>query len=252
MAPATCIDIQMVSLMCHILNREEIPRFERDIYCVPPETLTRMFDTYGTNYLEKKTKMPYHVSELRDHDEYMELLDRDKLKSHSAFFAPVVYSNHWWLYVLDVDNKEFYIVDSVYGITPNQQRSKLHRFTIRAKSILKKGTMSLQLRCVEVPKQPNPTDCGVYVMKWMELLDAAGLSGCYTFKYRYSLEDWGHDKLDGFRREIMAKLILSKENTLRVEAINQTNKMGCLTKPSAALKSPYVQVSTAEIEKQHL
>ncbi|MED6152876.1 hypothetical protein PIB30_096183 [Stylosanthes scabra] len=88
-------------------------------------------------------------------------------------------------------------------------------------------------------------------MKWMELLDAAGLSGCYTFKCRYSLDDWGQDKLDGFRREIVAMLILSKENTLRVEAINQANKMGRQTKPSAALKSPYVQVSIAELEKQH-
>ncbi|MED6202772.1 hypothetical protein PIB30_108966, partial [Stylosanthes scabra] len=102
MAPATCIDIQMVSIMCHVLNREELPRFQRDVYCVPPEIL--------------------------DHADYMGLLDRDKLKSHSALFAPVVYSNHWWLYVLDVDNKEFYIIDSVHGINPNQQRAKLHRF----------------------------------------------------------------------------------------------------------------------------
>ncbi|MED6112729.1 hypothetical protein PIB30_064269 [Stylosanthes scabra] len=185
MAPATCIDIQM----------------------------TKMFDTYGTNYLEKKTKMPYRVELLKDHAEYMELLDRDKLKSHSALFAPVVFSNHWWLYVLDVDNKEFYIINSVYGITLNQQRSKLHRFTcnilnqlrvwVEAQSILKKGTISLQLRCVEVPKQPNPTNCGVFVMKWMELLDAATLSGCYEFKVRYNLEEWGQDKLDGFRREML-------------------------------------------------
>ncbi|MED6117428.1 hypothetical protein PIB30_109899, partial [Stylosanthes scabra] len=116
---------------------------------------TRMFDTYGTNYLDKKTKLPHRLELLKDHADYMGLLDRDKLKSHSALIAPVVYSNHWWLYVLDVDNKEFYIIDSVHGINPNQQRAKLHRFA------------------------PNPYDCGVYVMKWMELLDAATLSGCY-------------------------------------------------------------------------
>ncbi|MED6129635.1 hypothetical protein PIB30_109857, partial [Stylosanthes scabra] len=39
MALATCIDIQMVSIMCHVLNREELPRFQRDVYCVPPEIL---------------------------------------------------------------------------------------------------------------------------------------------------------------------------------------------------------------------
>ncbi|MED6115712.1 hypothetical protein PIB30_093293 [Stylosanthes scabra] len=260
MAPATCIDIQMVSLMCHVLNREKLQRFEWDVYCVPPEILTRMFDTYGINYLDKKTKLPYRVELLKDHAEYMRLLDRDKLKSHSALFAPVVYSNHWWFYVLDVDNKEFYIIDSVHGINPNQQRAKLHRFTgnvlnqlrvwAGAKSILKKGTVSLQLKCVDVPKQPNPTDCGVYFMKWMELLDAAMLSSCYAYKVRYNLEEWGQDKLDGFRREMVAKLILSKENTLRVEAISQANKMGRQTKPFAALQSPYVQVSTAELEKR--
>ncbi|MED6164658.1 hypothetical protein PIB30_092312 [Stylosanthes scabra] len=149
MAPATCIDIQMVSLMCHVLNREELPRFERDVYCVPPEILTRI----------------------------------DKL-NHIVSCLLLLFSL--------LQYKEFYIVDSVYGITPNQQRSKLHRFACNilnqlrvwagAQSILKKGTISLQLRCVEVPKQPNPMDCGVYVMKWMELLDAATLSGCYEFK----------------------------------------------------------------------
>ncbi|MED6158872.1 hypothetical protein PIB30_037048 [Stylosanthes scabra] len=198
MAPTKCIDLQMVSLMCHVLNREESTRFERDVYYVPPEILTRMFDTYDTNYLDKKTKLPYLVSEMKD-QEYMELLDREKLRTHSVLFAPVLYSHHWWLFVLDVDNKEFYSTDFVYSITPNQQRNKLHIFA---------------------------------------LLDAAMLSGCYTFKCQYNLEEWGQDQLDEFRKKIVSRLILSKENTLRVEAINQANKMGCQTNTSAALKSP--------------
>ncbi|MED6178596.1 hypothetical protein PIB30_109139, partial [Stylosanthes scabra] len=72
------------------------------------------------------------------------------------------------------------------------------RVRARAPSILKKGTIALQLRCVDVPKQTNPTDCGVYVMKWMKLLDAATLSGCYPYKVRYDLEEWGQDRLNGF------------------------------------------------------
>ncbi|MED6177136.1 hypothetical protein PIB30_095087 [Stylosanthes scabra] len=261
MRPANCIYIQMVSIMCHVLNRKPVQRFERDVYCVPPEILTRMFDTYGLSYLDKKTKMSYLVKQLKDHEEYVQLLDMDKLKSHSILFASALYSSHWWLYVLDVENKEFYIVDSVYGIAPNQMRNKLHRFACNVlnqsrvwagvPSILMKGTIALQLRCMDVPKQPNPTDCGIYVMKWMELLDAAMLSDCYQFKVRYKLEEWGQDRLDGFRAEIVAKLTLSDENTLRVEAVNQANKMGRQTRPSAALKSPYVHVSTAEIDKHH-
>ncbi|MED6152101.1 hypothetical protein PIB30_088764 [Stylosanthes scabra] len=169
MAPTQCIDLQMVSLMCHVLNREENPRFKMDVYCVPPEILTRMFDIYGTNYLDKKTKLPYLVSQMKDQD-YRKLLDREKLKTHST----------------------------------------------------------------------------------MELLDAATLLGCFTFKCQYSIDKWGQDQLDEFRKKIVSKMILSKENTLRVEAFNQANKMGRQTKPSAALKIPYVQVSTAELEKKNI
>ncbi|MED6141355.1 hypothetical protein PIB30_102598 [Stylosanthes scabra] len=218
MRPATCIDIQMVSIMCHVLNRERVERFERDVYCVPPEILTRMFDTYGLNYLDKKTKMPYLVKQLKDHEEYVQLLDMQKLKSHSVLFAPALYSNHWWLYVLDVQHKEFYIVDSVYGIAPNQNRNKLHRFACNvlnqlrvragAPSILKKGTIALQL----------------------------------STKSDTTLKNGG-------KAEIVAKLILSDENTLKVEEMTQAKKMGRQVRPSAALKSPYVQVSIAELDK---
>ncbi|MED6115500.1 hypothetical protein PIB30_091172 [Stylosanthes scabra] len=204
MAPETCIDMQMVSLVCHILNKEELQRSQRDVYRVPPEILIRMFQTYGTNYLDKKTKMPY--------------------------FCNILNQLRVWA-----------------GAT----------------SLLKKQTITLQLRCVDVPNQPNPTDCDVYVMKWMELLDAAALSAAYTFKLRYSIEECSQDRLDQFRKEIVSKLIMSKDNTLNVETINQTlnmtleaiakakTKMGRQSKPSAALKSPYIQVSTAELEKKH-
>ncbi|MED6123259.1 hypothetical protein PIB30_047481 [Stylosanthes scabra] len=64
-------------------NKEEVERYQRDIYCVPPEILTLMFETYGTNYLDKKTKKPHLISSLKD-QEYMELLDKEKLKTTSA------------------------------------------------------------------------------------------------------------------------------------------------------------------------
>ncbi|MED6146486.1 hypothetical protein PIB30_034901 [Stylosanthes scabra] len=228
MAPETCIDMQMVSLMCHVLNREDLERFRRDVYCVPPEIL---------------------------------------------LFAPVLHASHWWLYVLDVHNKEFYVVDSVYGTNTNLIRNKLHWFACNvlnqlrvwagAQSLLKKQTISLQLRFVDVPKQSNPTDCGVYVMKWMQLIEVAALSAAHTFKLPYSIEEWSQDQLDQFRKDIVAKVIMSMENTWNVEAIKQASnmtleaitesreRMGRKPKPSAALKSPFVQVSTAELEKKH-
>ncbi|MED6208023.1 hypothetical protein PIB30_041194 [Stylosanthes scabra] len=210
MALETCIDMQMVSLVCHVLNREELERFQRDI---------RMLQTYATNYLDKKTKMPYLMSQLK-YQHYLELLDKKKLRRYSTLFAPVLHANHWWLYVLDVHSKEFYVIDSVYGTNTNQMRIKLHRFALRvwagAQPLLKKQTIALQLRFVDVPKQPNPMDCGMYVMKWMELIEVAAL---------YSIEEWSQDQLDQFRKDIVAKMIMSKENTLNVEAIKQASNM---------------------------
>ncbi|MED6130701.1 hypothetical protein PIB30_003279 [Stylosanthes scabra] len=94
-----------------------------------------------------------------------------------------------------------------------------------ARSIIKANSNTLQLRPVDVPKQPNPTDCGVYVMKWMELHDTAAIAGAYMFKTRYAIEEWDQDQLDEFRREIVAKLLFSEHNTLRVEARNQVQSM---------------------------
>ncbi|MED6191911.1 hypothetical protein PIB30_004988 [Stylosanthes scabra] len=170
MAPEKEIDMTTVSVVCHILNREPLGRFQRDVYCVPPEILVRMFGTYGTNYINQKTKMPHLVSSLKD-QQLMELLDKEKLKKSRSLFVPVLFKRHWWLYVLDVDNREFYIADSVFGAdTFDTERTKLHKFACNilnqlrvwagAQSIIKKRTIALEPRVVDVPKQPNPTDCG--------------------------------------------------------------------------------------------
>ncbi|MED6167252.1 hypothetical protein PIB30_001148 [Stylosanthes scabra] len=171
--------------------------------------------------------MPYLVSSLKD-QQLMEFLDKEKLKRSSCLFAPVRYSRHWWLYVLDVDNREFYIVDSVFGAdTSDQERSKLHKFA------------------------------------WMKVLDSAALSGAYAFKTRCPIEEWDQDQLNEFRKEIVSKVLKSEHNTLNIEAISQaTNmtqeaitearrRMPRRTKPSAALRSPFLQPSIAELETKH-
>ncbi|MED6192722.1 hypothetical protein PIB30_012892 [Stylosanthes scabra] len=236
-------------------------------------TTIRMFGTYGTNYINKKTKMPHLVSSLKN-QQLMELLDKEKLKRSSCLFVPVLFSRHWWLYVLDVDNREFYIVDSVFGSdTSDTERTKLHRFACNilnqlqvwagAKSIIKNRSIALEVRAVDVPKQPNPMDCGVYVMKWIEVLDSAALSGAYAFKIRCPIGEWDLDQLNEFRKEIVSKVLMSEHNTLNIEAISQaTNmtqeaitearrRMPRRTKPSPALRSPFLQPSSAELETKH-
>ncbi|MED6107027.1 hypothetical protein PIB30_010166 [Stylosanthes scabra] len=67
MVPKTYINIQILSLMCHVLNKQAGERFQKLIYCVSPEIL---------------------------------------------LVAPVLYADHWWLYVLDVDQRNIFVIDS--------------------------------------------------------------------------------------------------------------------------------------------
>ncbi|MED6107862.1 hypothetical protein PIB30_018146 [Stylosanthes scabra] len=133
-----------------------------------------------------------------------------------------------------------------------------------AKSIIKNRSIALKVRAVDVPKQPNPTDCGVYVMKWMEVLDSATLSGAYVFKTRCPIGgEWDQDQLNEFRKQIVSKVLMSDHNTLNIEAISKaTNmkqeaitearrRMPRRTKPSPALRSPFLQPSIAELETKH-
>ncbi|MED6221539.1 hypothetical protein PIB30_055786 [Stylosanthes scabra] len=50
-------------------------------------------------------------------------------KTFEALFAPILYSHHWWLYVLDVKKRKFYVLDSLNPkTTGSSERMKLNRF----------------------------------------------------------------------------------------------------------------------------
>ncbi|MED6214706.1 hypothetical protein PIB30_105837, partial [Stylosanthes scabra] len=49
-----------------------------------------------------------------------------------------------------------------------------------------------------------------------------------------------------FRKKIVIKIILSKENSLRAKAIKEAHDIR-VTRPGAALRTPYVQISTPDL-----
>ncbi|MED6174751.1 hypothetical protein PIB30_071986 [Stylosanthes scabra] len=67
MAPEKYIYIQVVSIMCHILNRTSGERYQNLIYCVPLEILQRMFEKYGHQWQDVKTKKPHDIRTLLNH-----------------------------------------------------------------------------------------------------------------------------------------------------------------------------------------
>ncbi|MED6193767.1 hypothetical protein PIB30_022555 [Stylosanthes scabra] len=126
----------VVGLMCHILNGEECERYEKMVYCIPPEILTRMLEAHHHNWIDKKKRRPHEITSLTNHKEYLSYID-------------------------------------------------------------------------------------LFVMKWMKLIDPTKLHGCCT----YNIEQWTDPMLNEFRKKIVAKIIMSKENTMRADAIRAAHEM---------------------------
>ncbi|MED6162944.1 hypothetical protein PIB30_075244 [Stylosanthes scabra] len=140
----------------------------------------------------------------------------------------------------------------VYILPPSALRNMIDQLLVYAgyHSLLTKGTrikpqqISWFPRYQQIHEQPNAYDCGTFIMKWMEVLDPTNLDA----HSRYPIEDWSTEDLQRFRNDIIWQIILSSQNLHIQKAIQGAIKT-TIHKPSAALRSPYVQVNTDELKK---
>ncbi|MED6173859.1 hypothetical protein PIB30_063605 [Stylosanthes scabra] len=79
--------------------------------------------------MDKKKRRPLEISSLTNHKEYLDYIDREKLVSHRFVFAPVLYSDHWWLYVLDKTLPEMFVLDSKNISSSTDERTTLNKFS---------------------------------------------------------------------------------------------------------------------------
>ncbi|MED6210714.1 hypothetical protein PIB30_066720 [Stylosanthes scabra] len=217
MTAGSYIDIQAVSLMCHVLNAEENERFKKLVYCVSAEILQRIFQTYNHNWMDKKKKKkkPHEISSLKNHQEYLVYLDREKLVSHR-------FSN-----ILD----------------------QMLRW-VGAPSMFNKESNSLLPKYINILGQPNEFDCAVFVMKWMELIDPIILAGCCRDNTAYEIEQWTEvNYARGIQEANRLQDNMSKENSLRANVIKAAQDMRAM-RPGAALRSPYTQIITPDLPRK--
>ncbi|MED6118271.1 hypothetical protein PIB30_001505 [Stylosanthes scabra] len=244
MEPKSYINIGVVGLMCHVLNGEEGDRYEKLVYCLPPDLLLWMFFTYHHNWMDKKKRRPHEINSLTNHDEYLKYIDREKLSSRRFNIGGC-------MFLIKMFRKCLFWIQRTYR--PQQTReqpstkfgSNIMNQLLKwagAPSILKKGSWSLPARYINIPQQPNNHDCAVFVMKWMELIDPTKLAGCCT----YDIEQWTEPMLNEFRKKIVTKIIMSKENSMRADAIAAVQNMRVVSL-GASLRSPFVPFSTPDL-----
>ncbi|MED6176743.1 hypothetical protein PIB30_091150, partial [Stylosanthes scabra] len=253
------IDITVITIMSLILNREPLNIFQNEVYIMPPDVLTTMFGIYKEKFTNPATNRPFLITECENMKEHLKLVDKQKLQTHPYIFAPVLYQEHWWMYILDVLHRRFYVVDSKKITCPSSDRRNMNRFAgnIIDQVMVYAGTSSLLLketktrprqvslfpRYIEINQQPNDYDCGTFVMKWMDVLDPTKLDESNP----YPIDVWTTEELQGFRGEMILRMILSKENLYIDKAIEGANSIR-IQKPSAALQSPFLQVSTGDLK----
>ncbi|MED6123202.1 hypothetical protein PIB30_046952 [Stylosanthes scabra] len=259
MRPGKEIDSAIITAYSLVLNDEPIPRFQNDVYILLPRALSKVMNHFKENYIDLSTNKVHSVDPFKS-DEYLNMVNSNKLITHRYIFTPVLFSGHWWIYVLDKVKKSFFVIDSRPKEDPGPERTKINKFAgnlinqllVRAgyQSLLTKATKtkpeqrSWLPKYIKIREQPNPFDCGTFVMKWMEVLDPTKLAA----NKKYEIEDWTTEKLEEFRNEIISAIILSKSNKL-IEGAIQGAMETTIHKPSAALQNSYVQVTTEELEK---
>ncbi|MED6220445.1 hypothetical protein PIB30_044857 [Stylosanthes scabra] len=216
-----------------------------------------MFERFEHNWWDGKKKKPHEINELLNIDEYLSFLEKDGLMGRRFLFAPVLFSEHWWLYVLDVEKKHLFVLDSKNVVTPTRERTEMGKFASNILdqlltwadrgSMFKRGHTCLMPMYINIPQQPNDYDCAIFVMKWMEELDPTLLRDCHAGTREHNIPPWNSADLENFRGKIVSNILLSPENLMRMDVVTEVNEIR-LIRPGAALRIPFIQLDSADLK----
>lgn len=134
-------------------------------------------------------------------------------------FFPVLHGKHWFLFIVDLKNKMFIILDSYF--------SKRDSFSVYTRNKWKKsfchawamyvgldpGFNNFRTCYANVPKQDNQVDCGVFMIKFMEV---------WHFECNM-LEVFSQEDIPNIRVQIVNDLLFSKHNTADVNIVKNFN-----------------------------
>ncbi|MED6188040.1 hypothetical protein PIB30_082214 [Stylosanthes scabra] len=109
MRPGKEVDAAVITAYSLVLNNEPIPRFQMDVYILPPSALSSMMERYKEEYIDYATRKVHSITSLKT-DEHLKLVNKAKLITHR--------------YV----KKTFFVVDSKWKDTPSSDRTRINKF----------------------------------------------------------------------------------------------------------------------------
>ncbi|QHO24002.1 uncharacterized protein DS421_12g368510 [Arachis hypogaea] len=214
-----------------------------------------MLGTHGVEYIDKMTNKAYRF-DVEQYAHHRQFLDKRKLVSHPFLFVPICNGAHWWLWIADVKKKKFYVLDPINKPKKHilESRVMLNKFVgliisqmrvyAGAKLLMEDG-LGKEAEYIQLNGERTDYDCGIYVMKWLETIDPRKIKSGKRYKYRV----WTQEEIDDFRYQYGPNLLLHEMNKIRKQVIRKSKAIR-LSKPSAALSSPYCKFTYGDLDSK--
>ncbi|MED6117594.1 hypothetical protein PIB30_111393, partial [Stylosanthes scabra] len=84
--------------------------------------------------------------------------------------------------------------------------------------------------------------CGVYVLKYMEIVNPNDLA-----KRNFKIPVWSKEQLEEFREQIVERILCDVDNEFREMVMQVANPHARHPRPSRALQSPYIQLDSGDL-----
>ncbi|KAG2396458.1 caffeoyl-CoA O-methyltransferase [Vigna angularis] len=178
---------------------------------------------YSHHILTDYRKRPQnrHVFTLHNYNTYLrsDHFGLEELPTADFLFLPFVHDDHWWCYSVKLRSMEIFVIDSLGKGIRDRKRidtavaENMARFFCILMNIPEGSIAPLTVKQANIPSQPNLHDCGVIMLKAMEIWDG---DEKYNGK---SMPEYTTEELLGIRKKYVCDWILDNENTSRMEAL---------------------------------
>ncbi|RYQ98791.1 hypothetical protein Ahy_B07g086589 [Arachis hypogaea] len=242
-------DYMVIQWMCYSLNDTDSSRFKRDFYCVYPgilESVTR--NDSLASFIDGVR--PIYDGLSPSFGEDTRFFDKAVAAKRNWRLFPYCWKSHWWVYAFEVNAKRIVILDSLHSVPEDDKRDKLDAYVGRLcedmANIAIPGFVrtpyGLARSYARVPKQPNNFDCGMCVIKFIEI---------WTEDRKFY--EWDEDSLSSYRMELILDIICGPHNALVHQLVSLLNERAKPVRRNAPrnkkkdVSSPYTAPSTRSL-----
>ncbi|XP_017441571.1 uncharacterized protein LOC108346995 isoform X2 [Vigna angularis] len=138
-------------------------------------------------------------------------------------FVPTILNKHWYCYVLHLEDRKIFVLDSCRDTSTERERvdeamkeklQELFRLLLPTRTIV---DADFELIYDPLPQQRMMCDCGIYLLKYMELWD-----GIKSWDGMH-MPDFTVDEIQQFRRGLVCQWVLHPLNEHKTTTLMSAN-----------------------------